>query len=169
MASIKKQKAKPKAKGTSGASKPRRSAIKSKSPSKAGTTGQPASRLIDQRIRDLGGWRGETLARMRALILEADPEMTEECKWVKPTNPLGVPVWSHAGIVCTGEAYTKVVKLTFARGASLADPSRLFNSSLAGNTRRAIDIHEGEKVDAGEFKALVKAAVAQNGPSAKKR
>jgi hypothetical protein len=131
--------------------------------------GKPASRLIDQRIRDLGGWRGETLARMRALILEADPEMTEECKWVKPTNPLGVPVWSHDGIVCTGEVYTKVVKLTFAKGARIADPSRLFNSSLEGNTRRAIDIHEGEKVDAGAFKALVKAAVAQTGPPAKKR
>ena len=99
---------------------------------------------------------------MRALILEADPEMTEECKWAKPTNPLGVPVWSHAGLVCTGEAYTKVVKLTFARGASIPDPSHLFNSSLEGKTRRAIDIHEGEKVDAGAFKALVKAAVAEN-------
>jgi hypothetical protein len=128
-----------------------------------------ASRLIDQRIRDLGGWRAETLARIRALILEADPEMTEECKWIKPTNPLGVPVWSHAGIVCTGEAYTKVVKLTFARGARIPDPSHLFNSSLEGNTRRAIDIHEGEKVDAAAFKALVKAAVAQNRPPAKKR
>jgi hypothetical protein len=127
------------------------------------------SRLIDQRIRDLGGWRAETLARMRALILEADPEMTEECKWIKPSNPLGVPVWSHAGIVCTGEAYAKVVKLTFAREASIPDPSRLFNSSLEGNTRRAIDIHEGEKVNARAFKALVKAAVAQNGPAAKKR
>ncbi len=128
-------------------------------------TGKPASRLIDQRIRDLGGWRGETLARMRALILEADPEMIEERKWRKPSNAMaGVPVWSHHGIVCTGETYTKVVKLTFARGASIPDPSRLFNSSLEGNTRRAIDIHEGEKVDAGAFKALVKAAVAQNGP-----
>ena len=125
--------------------------------------GEPASRLIDQRIRDLGGWRGETLARIRALILEADPEMTEEWKW------MGTPVWSHHGIVCTGEAYTKVVKLTFARGARIPDPSRLFNSSLEGNTRRAIDIHEGEKVDTGAFKALVKAAVAQNGPPAKKR
>ena len=131
-------------------------------------TGKPASRLIDQRIRDLGGWRGETLARMRALILEADPEMTEELKWIKASSP-GTPVWSHHGIVCTGEAYTKVVKLTFARGARIPDPSRLFNSSLEGNTRRAIDIHEGEKVDAGAFKALVKAAVAQNGPPAKKR
>ena len=127
----------------------------------------PASRLIDRRIRDLGGWRGETLARMRALIHEADPEIVEECKWIKPTNPLGVPVWSHAGIVCTGEAYANVVKLTFARGASLPDPSRLFNASLDGNTRRAIDIHEGQQVDAGAFKALVKAAVAQNGPPAK--
>ena len=132
-------------------------------------TARPASRMIDQRIRDLGGWRGETLARMRALILEADPEMTEECKWIKPTNPSGVPVWSHAGIVCTGEAYAKVVKLTFALGASLPDPSRLFNASLEGNTRRAIDIREGETVDASAFKALVKAAVAENGPPAKKR
>ena len=156
-------KAKPKSKGTSRASKPHKSATTSKSPPKAGATGKPASRLIDQRIRDLEGWRGETLARMRALILEADPEMTEEWKW------MGTPVWSHHGIVCTGEAYTKVVKLTFARGARIPDPSRLFNSSLEGNTRRAIDIHEGEKVDAGAFKALVKAAVAQNGPPAKKR
>jgi hypothetical protein len=124
--------------------------------------GQAASRLIDRRIRDLAGWRGETLARMRALILEADPEVTEEWKW-------SVPVWSHHGIVCTGEAYTKAVKLTFARGASIPDPSRLFNSSLAGNTRRAIDIHEGEKVDARAFKTLVKAAVARNGQPAKKR
>jgi hypothetical protein len=121
------------------------------------------------RARGLGGWRGETLARMRALILEADPEMIEECKWVKPTNPSGVPVWSHAGIVCTGETYKQVVKLTFAQGASLPDPSRLFNSSLEGNMRRAIDIHEGEQLDAGAFKALVKAAVARNRPSAKKR
>ncbi len=125
-------------------------------------TGKPASRLIDQRIRDLAGWRGETLARMRALILEADPEMTEEWKWMNP-------VWSHHGIVCTGEAYKKVVKLTFARGAWIPDPKHLFNSSLEGNTRRAIDIHEGETVDAGRFKALVMAAVAQNGPPAKKR
>ena len=125
-------------------------------------TENPASRLIDQRIRELGGWRGETLARMRALILEAEPEITEEWKW------MGTPVWSHHGIVCTGETYTKVVKLTFAKGASLPDPSHLFNSSLEGNTRRAIDIHEGAKVDADAFKALVKAAVAQNGPPAKK-
>jgi len=122
-------------------------------------TEEPASRLIDQRIGELVGWRGETLARMRALILEADPGVTEEWKW-------GTPVWSHRGIVCTGEAYTKAVKLTFARGARVPDPKHLFNSSLEGNTRRAIDIHEGEKVDARAFKALVKAAVAQNGAPA---
>jgi hypothetical protein len=142
--------------------KPRKSATKSKSPAKAAVSANDASRLIDQRIRDLGGWRGETLARMRALILQADPAMTEEWKWSNP-------VWSHDGIVCTGEAYAKVVKLTFAQGASIPDPSRLFNSSLEGNTRRAIDIHEGEPVDAGAFKALVKAAVARNGPPAEKR
>jgi hypothetical protein len=133
----------------------RKSATRSKTSPKAGATAD---------------WREETLARMRALILEADPEMTEERKWRKPSNAMaGVPVWSHHGIVCTGETYTKVVKLTFARGARIPDPSRLFNSSLEGNTRRAIDIHEGEKVDAGAFKALVKAAVALNGPPAKKR
>ncbi len=131
--------------------------------SKAGARPEAgASRLIDQRIRELEGWRGETLARMRALILEADPEMSEEWKWENP-------VWSHHGIVCIGEAYKEVVKLTFARGAWIPDPSRLFNSSLEGNTRRAIDIREGEKVDARAFKALVKAAVAHNGLSAKKR
>ena len=108
-------------------------------------------------------WREETLARLRALILEADPEMIEERKWRKPSNAMaGVPVWSHDGIVCTGESYKKAVKLTFAQGASLPDPSRLFNSSLEGSTRRAIDIHEGENVDARAFKALVKAAVARN-------
>jgi len=128
---------------------------------KAGATEEPASRLIDERIRELAGWRGETLARMRGLILEADPGVTEEWKW-------GGPVWSHNGIICTGESYTKAVKLTFAKGASVPDPSRLFNSSLEGNTRRAIDIHEGEKVNAVAFKALVKAAVAQNGATAKK-
>ena len=119
-------------------------------------TDSAASRLIDQRIRELGGWRGETLARMRALILEADPGMTEEWKW-------DGPVWSHDGIVCRGEAYKQAVKLTFARGASVPDPSRLFNSSLEGNTRRAIDIREDEKVDARAFKTLVKAAVVRNG------
>lgn len=128
-----------------------------------------ASPLIDERIRDNGDWREETLARMRALILEADPEMIEERKWIKPTNPKGVPVWSHAGIVCTGETYTKVVKLTFARGANVPDPARLFNASLEGNTRRAIDIHEGETVDPDAFKALVNAAVALNGSRTKRR
>ena len=154
---------KPKATGASRASKPRKSATKSKSPPKSGATRKPASRLIDQRIRDLGDWREETLARMRALILEADPQMIEERKWRKPSNALaGVPVWSHHGIVCTGETYKNVVKLTFAGGAGLPDPKHLFNSSLEGNTRRAIDIREGEKVDADAFKALVKAAVAEN-------
>jgi len=131
---------------------------------------KPASRLLDKRIPDTGDWREETMTRMRALILEADPEMIEERKWRKPSNAMaGVPVWSHNGIVCTGETYAKVVKLTFARGAGIPYPSGLFNSSLEGNTRRAIDIHEGEKVDARAFKALVKAAVALNGPPAKKR
>jgi hypothetical protein len=125
-------------------------------------TDRPASQLIDQRIRDLGGWRGAALERVRTLILEADPEMTEEWKW-------NVPVWSHDGIVCTGEAYTKVVKLTFARGAALPDPARLFNSSLEGNTRRAIDIHEGETVDAAAFKALVTSAVAANSAARARR
>ncbi len=111
----------------------------------------------------MGDWREGTLARMRALILEADPGMIEERKWRKPSNAMaGVPVWSHDGMICAGEVYMKAVKLTFAQGASIPDPSRLFNSSLEGNTRRAIDIHEGEKVDATAFKALVKAAVARN-------
>ena len=129
---------------------------------------QSASALISERIAELGDWRGKTLSRMRKLVKEADPDVVEEWKWVKPTKP-GTPVWSHNGIVCTGESYTNVVKLTFARGASIPDPARLFNSSLEGSTRRAIDVHEGEKLDAGAFKALVKAAVAQNGPPAKKR
>jgi hypothetical protein len=154
-------KAKPKAKRTSRASTPRKSPTKSRSASKAGEAESSASQLIDQRIRELGGWRGETLARMRALILDADAGMTEEWKWSNP-------VWSHHGIVCTGEAYTKVVKLTFAEGASVPDPSHLFNSSLLGNTRRAIDIPEGEQVDAAAFKALVKAAVAHNAKRTKK-
>jgi hypothetical protein len=126
-------------------------------------SGGSATQLIDQRIRDLGDWRGETLARMRELILKADPEIIEEWKW------MGTPVWSHNGIVCTGETYAKVVKLTFAKGASLPDPNRLFNSSLEGNTRRAIDIREGEKVDAKAFKALVLAAVELNATAKKKR
>ena len=123
--------------------------------------GQSASERIDKRIAELGDWRGETLSRMRKLIKEADPDVVEEVKWVKATNP-GTPTWSHDGIICTGETYKSVVKLTFAKGASLKDPAKLFNSSLEGNTRRAIDIHEGEKVDAGAFKALIRAAVALN-------
>ena len=125
-------------------------------------TAMAASHLIAEQIRSLGGWRAETLAEVRRLIHEADPDIIEECKWVKPSNPLGVPVWSHAGIVCTGEAYKQVVKLTFARGASLADPGRLFNSSLDGNTRRAIDIREGEVLDTEAFKTLIQAAVTEN-------
>jgi hypothetical protein len=114
------------------------------------------SRLIDARIRELGDWRGETLARVRSLIREADPEIIEEWKW------RGVPVWEHSGIICTGETYRQVVKLTFARGASLEDPSRLFNSSLDGNVRRAIDIHESDKIDEKALKALIRAAIALN-------
>ena len=120
-----------------------------------------ASERIDERIAELGDWRGQTLGRMRKLIKEADPDVVEEMKWVKATSP-GTPTWSHDGIICTGEPYKSVVKLTFAKGASLKDPAKLFNSSLEGNTRRAIDIHEGEKVDAGAFKALIRAAVALN-------
>jgi hypothetical protein len=118
-----------------------------------------AAARIDKTIADLGGWRGETLSRMRKLIREADPDVVEEVKWVKPSNPAGVPTWSHDGIICTGEAYKATVKLTFGNGASLEDPSGLFNSSLGGNTRRAIDIHEGQNVDARAFKALIRAAV----------
>lgn len=118
--------------------------------------GQPASELISKRIAELGDWRGETLRRMRGLIREADPEVVEEWKW------MGTPVWSHDGILCTGESYRNVVKLTFAKGAFLEDPARLFNSSLEGNTRRAIDIHEGEEVDASAFTALIRQAVALN-------
>jgi hypothetical protein len=121
-----------------------------------------ASELITQRIADLGGWRGAALERMRTLIKEADPDVVEEWKWVKATNP-GTPVWSHDGIICTGESYKTAVKLTFAKGASLKDPAGLFNASLDGNVRRAIDIHEGEEVDASAFKALVREAVALNG------
>ena len=121
-----------------------------------------ASRLIDERIASLGGWRAETVAEVRRMIHEADPDILEEVKWVKPSNPSGVPVWSHAGIVCTGESYKEAVKLTFAKGASLKDPSGLFNSSLEGNTRRAIDIREGESLDPDAFKALIRAAVEEN-------
>src|SRR3569832_878329 len=122
---------------------------------------QSASEQISQWIADLGDWRGKTLARMRKLIQEADPEVVEEWKWVKPTNP-GVPVWSHSGILCTGETYKQVVKLTFAKGASLDDPKGLFNASLEGNMRRAIDIREGEKIDETAFKNLIREAVAFN-------
>ena len=128
---------------------------------------QSASERIDKIVAELGDWRGETLSRMRKLIKEADPEVVEEVKWVKATSP-GTPTWSHDGIICTGEPYKSVVKLTFAKGASLQDPAKLFNSSLEGNTRRAIDIHEGEKVDATAFKALIRAAIALNTSGAKK-
>ncbi|HEY1392894.1 MAG TPA: DUF1801 domain-containing protein [Methylibium sp.] len=129
--------------------------------SSGSTEGRPASELIDKRIADLADWRGETLSRMRQLIKEADPDVVEEWKW------MGTPVWSHDGIICTGEHYKSTVKLTFAKGASLKDPAKLFNWSLDGNTRRAIDIREGEEVDAGAFKALVRAAVALNASGAK--
>src|SRR5437588_12901241 len=125
------------------------------------TEAQSASELIDKRIAELGDWRGETLSRMRQLIKDADPDVVEEWKWTKPTHP-GTPVWSRDGIICTGESYKSIVKLTFAKGASLKDPAKLFNSSLEGNVRRAIDIHEGEEVDAPAFKALVRQAVALN-------
>ena len=122
---------------------------------------QSASELISKRIAELGGWRGKTLSRMRTLIKAADPDVVEEWKWAKATNP-GTPVWSHDGIICTGESYKSAVKLTFAKGASLKDPARLFNSSLDGNVRRAIDIHEGEDVNESAFTALVRQAVAFN-------
>ena len=127
------------------------------------TEGQSASELIDKRIAELGDWRGETLSRMRKLIKEADPEVVEEWKW------RGTPIWSHDGIICTGESYKSIVKLTFSKGASLKDPAKLFNSSLGGKARRAIDIHEGEEVDAGAFKALIRAAVALNTSGGKAR
>jgi hypothetical protein len=130
--------------------------------------GQSASQQIDKRITELGDWRGETLNRMRKLIKEADSDVVEEWKWVKASSP-GTPVWSHDGIICTGESYKSIVKLPFAKGASLKDPARLFNSSLDGNTRRAIDIHEGEKVEAGAFMALIRAAVALNTSGGKAR
>jgi len=125
-----------------------------------------ASQLMDERIRELGGWRGKTLGKVRAIIKEADPDVVEEWKWVKPTNP-GVPVWSHAGGICTGETYKSVVKLTFFKGASLDDPAGLFNSSLEGKVRRAIDIKEDDKLDEAALKALIRAAVALNLSSGK--
>jgi hypothetical protein len=125
------------------------------------TEGRPASELIDERIAGLGDWRGETLSRIRGLIKDADPDVVEEWKWAKATNP-GTPVWSHDGIICTGESYKSAVKLTFMKGASLDDPAELFNSSLEGNARRAIDIKEGEELDPGAFQELIRAAVALN-------
>ena len=125
--------------------------------------GQSASELIDKRIAELGDWRGDTLSRMRKLIKEADPDVVEEWKW------MGTPIWSHDGIICTGESYQSKVKLTFAKGASLEDPAKLFNASLDGNARRAIDIHEGEAVEAGAFKALIRAALVLNTSGAKAR
>ena len=145
------------------AKKPPPTTMTRKSGSKEGNGGDTPSQLIDARIEELGDWRGETLARVRTLIKEADPDMVEEVKWRKPSNAmLGVPVWEHAGIICTGETYKSVVKLTFAKGAALKDPSGLFNSSLEGNVRRAIDIHEGDKIDEKALKALIRAAVALN-------
>jgi hypothetical protein len=144
-------------------------ATKKGSGSKEGKGGDSPSGLIDARIKKLGDWRGETLARVRTLIKQADPDVVEEVKWRKPSNAmLGVPVWEHAGIICTGETYKAAVKLTFAKGAALEDPSGLFNSSLEGNTRRAIDIHEGETIDENALKALVRAAVALNTASNKR-
>jgi hypothetical protein len=134
-----------------------------KTGSKEGEGGDSPSRLIDARIRELSDWRGETLARIRSLIKQTDPEVVEEWKW------RGVPVWSHAGMICTGETYKNVVKMTFAKGASLEDPSGLFNSSLEGNTRRAIDFHEGDEIDEKALKALIRAAVALNTSTAARR
>ena len=135
----------------------------SKSGSHERNGGDSPSHLIDARIKELGDWRGEALARVRALIKQADPGVVEEVKWRKPSNSMrGVPVWEHDGLICTGETYKAAVKLTFAKGAALKDPSRLFNSSLEGNVRRAIDIHEGDKIDEKAFQALIRAAVALN-------
>jgi hypothetical protein len=131
------------------------------------TTSKSPSEQIDARIKELGDWRGETLGRLRALIREADPDVVEEWKWVKATSP-GTPVWSHDGIICTGEAYKNAVKTTFAKGAALEDPKGLFNSSLGGNTRRAIDFHEGDEIDEEAFKELIRAAVALNESKARR-
>jgi hypothetical protein len=143
--------------------------MKKNSGSKEGKGGGSPSQLINQRINELRDWRGQMLARVRRLIREADPEVVEEVKWRKPSNPAGVPVWSHAGIICTGETYKDKVKLTFASGAALPDPSGLFNSSLEGNTRRAIDIHEGDQIDEQALAALIRAAVALNTSGGKAR
>jgi hypothetical protein len=137
--------------------------MKTKSDAKEAKAGDSPARLIDAKIKKLGDWRGETLARIRAVIKQADPEVVEEVKWRKPSNSmLGVPVWEHDGIICTGETYKNAVKMTFARGAALEDPSGLFNSSLEGNVRRAIDIHEGDKINEKALKTLIRAAVALN-------
>jgi len=135
---------------------------KTKSGSKEKRAGGSASQQIDARIETINDWRGDMLARIRALIKQADPDMVEEVKWRKPSNPAGVPVWSHAGMICTGETYKNVVKLTFATGAALPDPSGLFNSSLEGNTRRAIDIHEGDTIDEEALTVIIRAAVSRN-------
>jgi hypothetical protein len=127
---------------------------------------ESASQLIDAQIEQLKDWRGETLSRVRRLIKQADPQVVEELKWKKPSNPAGVPVWSHNGPICTGETYSSVVKLTFFKGAQLKDPKRLFNSSLEGNTRRAIDLHQGDRIDETAFQALIREAVALNESSA---
>jgi hypothetical protein len=140
-----------------------------KKSSNEGNGGASPSQLIDAKIEELGDWRGATLARMRSLIREADPNVVEEVKWRKPSNPKGVPVWEHAGIICTGDAFKGKVKLTFAKGALLEDPSGLFNASLEGNAMRAIDIHEGDTIDEEAFKALIRAAVALNTSAAAQR
>jgi hypothetical protein len=145
-----------------------KTATKKKSGSNEGKTADSPSQLIDARIKKLGDWRGKMLARVRTLIKQADPEVVEEVKWRKPSNSmLGVPVWEHAGIICTGETYKSVVKMTFAKGASLKDPSGLFNSSLEGNVRRAIDLREGDEIDEDAFKTLIRAAAALNKSSAR--
>jgi len=146
-----------------------KTAIKRKTVSKAVQGPVSPSWLIDAKIKSLGGWRGETLARVRTLIKDADPDVVEDVKWRKPSNPSGVPVWEHDGIICTGETYKDYVKLTFAYGASLKDPSKLFNASLEGNLRRAIDIREGDRMDEKAFKVLIRAAVALNTAKQSKR
>jgi hypothetical protein len=136
--------------------------MKKSSSQKVGALRESASGEVNAKIQKLGDWRGEMLSRLRVLIKQADPEVVEECKWKKPSNPAGVPVWSHDGLICTGETHKQVVKMTFARGAFLDDPAGLFNSSLEGNLRRAIDFHEGDKVNEKALKALIRAAVALN-------
>jgi hypothetical protein len=142
---------------------------KTKTASKEGIGSDSASQLIGAKIKKLGDWRGETLARVRKLIRDADPDVVEAVKWRKPSNPMGVPVWEHAGIICTGETYKDKVKLTFANGAALKDPAGLFNSSLDGNVRRAIDFHAGDKINDKALKALIRTAVALNTSKAAER